>query len=115
MMQGSLFGPEPVAPREPSGGKRWAGAEVTRARAKCRAMLPHPCRKCGVIITADEPETSWHAGHGLSRAEGGDGSDIEPEHARCNTSDGGRMGARITNARHRPASDITREKRPQWW
>lgn len=95
---------------------KWGGRASTKARAICRAMLPHPCRRCGGAILPTDPETSWHAGHREDRAAGGTEDGIEPEHAKCNTSAGGKLGAAITNsqrASRRP--QIERERAPQWW
>ncbi|WP_144630265.1 hypothetical protein [Arthrobacter woluwensis] len=100
-----------------SGRKAWGGNDSAKARAKCRAMLPWPCKSCGGLITADDPESTWHAGHVIDRVAGGTDDDVEPEHAKCNTSSGGRIGAAMTNAkkgRGRPAP-IQRERTPQWW
>ena len=108
----------PEAPRRPSpsSGKRWGGRTSERARAHCRAMLPHPCQRCGGIITPDDPEDSWHAGHIIDRMDGGGDSpeDTVPEHSRCNTSAGGLRGAALVNAR-RAAEDTAREHTARWW
>lgn len=116
--QGELFAvPEAEAREARIVQAKWGGRRSTEARKRCRAMLPHPCRKCGGEILPTDPESSWHAGHRDDRAAGGTDDGIEPEHARCNTSAGGKLGAAITNAQratNRP-THITRERTPQWW
>jgi hypothetical protein len=95
---------------------KWGGRTATRARARCRAMLPWVCRKCGGEILPTDPESSWHAGHREDRVAGGTEDGIEPEHAHCNTSAGGRIGAAMTNAqRGKQPMHIEREVTPQWW
>ncbi len=78
----------------------WSGRTVTRARAYWRKRLPLPCWRCGRPVTDDQ---AWHVGHLTDRALGGhttDRSNQWPEHARCNTSAGGKLGAAIAHARH---------------
>lgn len=95
---------------------KWGGRQSTKARALCRAMLPHACRRCGNPILPTDPESSWHAGHREDRAAGGTEDGIEPEHAKCNTSAGGKLGASITNSqRATKPTHIERERAPQWW
>ena len=118
MGQDSLFEiPESEARESRIVRAKWGGRKSTEARAKCRLMLPHACRKCGGMITAEDPESSWHAGHREDRVAGGTEDGIEPEHARCNTSAGGKIGAAMTNAQRttKQAAHITRERTPQWW
>ena len=47
------------------------------------------------------PDMNWHVGHVVDRWMGGpdDISNTWPEHARCNMSAGGKIGAQITNTR----------------
>lgn len=118
--QGSLFEiPEAEARESRVVAAKWGGRASTKARARCRAMLPWACRKCGGEILPTDPESSWHAGHreGNEHRDGGNEDGIEPEHARCNTSAGGRVGAAITNSQRATASKthIERERTPQWW
>ena len=100
-------------------GAKWGGQRSTRARKICRAMLPHACRKCGEVINRDDPESSWDAGHREDRADGGTDDGIEPEHAHCNRSAGGKRGAAVTNGMKQQAPGATvpqdREREPQWW
>ena len=114
--QESLFDIAPAEAREARIVQaKWGGRKSTNARKICRAMLPHACRRCGVEILPSDPETTWHAGHREDRAAGGTEDGIEPEHATCNTSAGGRLGASITNARHNKTADVERVRAPQWW
>jgi hypothetical protein len=115
--QGALFDvPEREAREARIVQAKWGGRASTNARAKCRLMLPWVCRRCGDMIRPEDPESSWHAGHREDRAAGGTEDGIEPEHARCNTSAGGKVGAAITNAqRAQQPTHITRERTPQWW
>ena len=98
------------------GKKAWGGRASTNARAQVRAMLPAPCQACGGLITPDQPESTWHAGHIQDRAQGGadSGSNYAPEHAKCNLSKGGQLGAAITNGA-KVAVDWTRERTLKWW
>ena len=115
MGQQGLFDLPPEQRREKrSSTAKWGGRASTNARAKCRAMLPHPCRKCGGLITKEDPESSWHAGHETDRAAGGTHHGIEPEHARCNTSAGGKVGAAITNSKWAKPT-MERVQVAQWW
>lgn len=113
----SAWSPDTGREREPgpAGKSKWGGRKSTNARARCRAMLPHVCRRCGDMILPTDPESSWHAGHREDRAAGGTEDGIEPEHARCNTSAGGKVGAAMTNAQRAPQAQIERERTPQWW
>jgi hypothetical protein len=122
-MTDALFQMEPLPrPERPSqaSGRRWGGSKSTAARAHCRQLLaagPVPCQRCGQPITSDDPESSWHAGHIEGHATGGSDSDpanFTPEHARCNMSDGGKLGARITNG-VKLEQDWTRERTLRWW
>ena len=119
-MSEALFDMEPlVKPARPKAGtgRRWGGNDSRKARAICRAMLPHPCRRCGGVITAEDPEASWHAGHIEDHATGGndkDASNFAPEHAKCNMSAGGKLGARVTNS-HKVEQDWSRERTLRWW
>lgn len=119
----TLFDMEPLQrPGRPARakGRSWGGSDSRNARAHCRAMLaqgPVPCQRCGIEITKDDPESSWHAGHIEGHATGGNDKDpnnFTPEHGRCNTSDGGKLGARITNS-HKVEQDWTRERTLRWW
>lgn len=95
----------------------WSGTKVRRARAYWRPRLPLPCRRCGKPVLAT-PESGWHVGHIIDRALGGTDhlSNQWPEHNGCNTSAGGKIGARITNARRaRPRILSERERGiPNW-
>lgn len=106
--------PPEYRPEKRSNTPKWGGRKSTAARAKCRAMLPHPCRKCGGIITPEDPESSWDAGHETDRAAGGGHTGIEPEHSRCNRSAGGKAGAAITNSKWAKPT-MERVQVPQWW
>lgn len=80
----------------------WAGKEVRDARATINARgWPQPCSKCGKPIVESD---NWHADHYLisrhqARLMGLRLTDlpVAPAHARCNMSDGGKIGARLTN------------------
>ena len=107
------------APRAGGTKPKWGGSKSTAARAVVRRMLPAACWRCGKMITRDDPESSWHAGHVTDRAAGGvdDSSNYMPECAGCNTSAGGKVGAAITNAKRGAGKPPTmaRERAPQWW
>lgn len=104
------------APSRPATRKAWGGRTSERARSHCRAMLPAPCQRCGGIITPEDDESTWHAGHIIDRMDGsGDRpEDTLPEHQHCNTSAGGRRGAALVNAA-RAREDAARERTTRWW
>ena len=92
----------------------WGGQKVTAARAMWAKRLPLPCSKCKRPVTADQ---AWHVDHVIPRSQGGpEGVENQwPAHARCNTRDGGKAGARITNAKRAPVSTRRLEDRPLAW
>lgn len=66
------------------------------------------CWRCGHLI---EPGQKYDVGH--LNPNGGEGLDnAAPEHRHENRSHGGRLGARITNARHR--TNTTGMVKPAW-
>lgn len=79
----------------------WSGSKVRAARAFWLPRLPLPCRRCGRIVTSS---MKWQVGHIIDRALGGPDTidNTYPEHARCNLSAGGKLGAAKTNARRGP-------------
>jgi len=115
MEQLAMFDMAPVQLPDHQPGKRWGGRRSTNARAKCRAMLPTGCWRCGRLLTPDMPESAWHAGHLTDRAMGGSDQDVAPECAQCNTSAGGKLGASITNGQKVQTSDMVRERTLKWW
>lgn len=90
----------------------WSGRKVTKARALWAARLPLPCRRCGRPV---HPGQRWQVGHVIDRARGGS-DHLEnqwPEHAYCNESAGGKLGAARSNARRADLTarrDIRRER-----
>lgn len=71
----------------------WNGRKVETARAYWKKRLPLPCSKqCGKIVDGNTP---WHVDHVIPRAlQGSEGRANQwPAHAKCNTSDGGKLGA----------------------
>ena len=125
-MSEALFDMEPLArPTRPTrpqaeGGRKWGGNDSRKARAHCRQLLqqgPVPCQRCNREITSADPESSWHAGHLEDHATGGSDTDTAnfyPEHVKCNTSAGGKLGAAITNG-HKLEQDWSRERTLRWW
>ena len=113
MMQGELFHVD--VPERPQGGKarRWGGNDSRKARAIVAPTLPAPCTRCGRIVTAD---MEWHADHILEDTFGGkaDAGNLGPAHAKCNTSAGGKIGARMTNG-HKQENNSHRERTVKWW
>lgn len=69
---------------------KWGGSYTRKARARLEPLLPLPCAKCGLPVTAD---MRWHAGHQQDRDQGGtnDPSNLWPEHGSCNEAAGGRL------------------------
>ncbi len=93
-----------------------SGADNRRMRAIARRKLesgPQPCGRCGGEITKDDDPKTWHAGHALDEALGGDisESNIWPEHARCNMSAGGKLA----HALKRQATNVDDRFRPGFW
>lgn len=119
--QGQLFTMEPVHVPGLDGTRKtkWGGRKVTKARDTVRAMLPAPCwRGCGKVITRDWPEKDWHAGHVNGRAEGGPDNvtNYLPECRWCNLSEGGKVGAAITNGKRVSiTTDAIRERTLKWY
>lgn len=79
-----------------------------RARPIIRAMLPLPCVDCGRPVL---PEQTWQVGHIVAAAHGGTMSldNVGPSHGGkggCNQRAGGRIGAQLSNARHRAEKDL---------
>jgi len=126
-VQDSLFELPGMGGPSPPRRKRWGGAQSTKARAKIRAMLPAPCHRCGEIISPEDDESTWQAGHEIDRMDtealGLPESDTLPEHTSCNLKAGGRRGAAITNQKHSKSAQAAtarltheqRESEPQWW
>lgn len=86
---------------------------VRMARPIIKATLPAPCvNRCvlGGIVTAEQ---KWDVAHLPGRdARHGHAptlEDVGPAHARCNRSDGGKVGARVRTERIR-----SRTRMPQW-
>lgn len=71
------------------------------------ATGPTPCRRCGQPVHCDRNHhlnrdgMPFDLGHDIAHAEGGDGRNSRPEHARCNRAAGQRLGRARTTA---PAS-----------
>ena len=83
---------------------KWGGGESKKARAVCAPMVRQgvPCCRCGKPVVEGQ---AWHADHyPVSREFGG--TQVWPAHERCNTRDGGKRGARITNARKTERQDV---------
>jgi hypothetical protein len=68
-------------------------------------MLPAPCIACGKPVM---PGSKWHVGHRVDAARGGrpTAANVGPVHEGCNLKSGGKLGAKITNAKRRTAQDI---------
>lgn len=84
----------------------WSGSRVRSARAHFTPLLPLPCARCGLDVTAD---MAWHVGHQVDRALGGghELSNLWPEHKRCSESAGGRLGQAL---RRRPKPPAVRRR-----
>lgn len=65
-------------------------------RARAMVVLPVQCWRCGGVIAEG---MRFHMGHTVDVAEGGQDSQLYPEHVRCNLREGGRLGSKVTNAR----------------
>ena len=71
-------------------------AQARARHARARVVLPVQCWRCGGVIAEG---MRFHMGHTVDVAEGGADSPLYPEHVRCNLTEGGRLGAKVTNAR----------------
>lgn len=87
---------------------KWAGRDVTRARADWRPRLPVPCCRCGKSVTPDPrlPHEGWQVDHYPVPRELG-GTQTWPSHSTCNLSAGGKRGAHITNTRRAATTTTT--------
>ena len=77
---------------------KWAGRNVTSARAKWKPRLPLPCFLCGLPVL---PEHRWVVEHIVPRSMGGsltDPSNQWVSHRTCSDKSGGRMAAARQNA-----------------
>jgi 5-methylcytosine-specific restriction endonuclease McrA len=83
-------------------------AFTRKVRPIIEANLPAACIRCGGVI---RPGDRWHVGHIIDDALGGElsMSNVGPEHARCNTSAGGKLGASIQAGRRSRAASF-----PKW-
>lgn len=96
---------------------KWAGRQVTTARAYWAARLPLPCYRCGKPVLAGQ---RWQVEHIIDRTLGGSHG-VENQwvsHARENMSAGGKRGAAITNAAKaakNPQRSTRIEPRPLQW
>lgn len=80
-----------------------------KLREQHTATLPRPCIcGCGKVITRETPRADWHVGHRRDAALGGNPTfaNTGPILAGHNLRAGGRLGARIVNAKRRRAQDI---------
>ena len=86
-----------------------------RARAHFKKLLVAQgylmCGRCGRVIL---PDMRWHAGHIVPHVVGGLSSldNLRPEHERCNTADGGRLGGAIRRAKNPPPAGPSYSFRP---
>lgn len=86
------------------------GGQSRQARQWCLDHWTGVCPKCGREISPHEP---WHAGHQVADVYGGDHAshNYQAEHAKCNTSDGGR----IAQQRRSRRQQVERRTRPGFW
>jgi hypothetical protein len=98
----------------------WGGSTVRAARARWRPIVnagDAVCWRCGrpIVPNPDLPHDGWQVGHIEDLALGGaHGHENQaPEHSRCNTSAGGRLGAAITNARRSDRPTTTARLAPE--
>lgn len=94
--------------------KRWAGWQVTQARNYWRSRVEAgiKCSKCKKPIGKGQ---KWHVDHLVPRELGGQALGLAytwPAHDHCNTSDGGKRGAEITNAKKRAKKMNTNNTEP---
>ena len=101
--------PPQVAVSQHHRAQKWT-THAPRLRAAIEARLPQPCVNCGAAVTRQH---KWQVGHRTDAAAGGKPtlqntgpthvkSDIWPRN--CNQIAGGKLGAKVTNAKRRAAT-----------
>lgn len=85
-----------------------------RYRPSVAACLPSPCvNRCylGGIVYPGQP---FDVGHivGLDAGGSNERSNVGAAHVKCNRSDGGKIGAAITNGRRRATTSAGKKIRP---
>jgi hypothetical protein len=92
---------------------KWS-TQSPKLRAIIKPQLPLPCRRCGRPV---DDSMKWHVGHihdlALDPEQLVTIADVGPEHQRCSTSAGGKLGAAITNQRRGKAKPTDR-RMPSW-
>lgn len=79
--------------------------ERDQADRRLRTMGPIRCRRCGRLVYCDRDHhlnrdgRKFQLGHGVAHAEGGAGTDKQPEHAWCNESAGGKLAQAMARAK----------------
>jgi len=81
-------------------GLGWSHQKA-RAKALREMQEGEPCPFCGLPMSKDEPLDYDHV---VPRSQGGTDGPRRLSHAPCNRQAGGRLGARLTNARKRAAA-----------
>ncbi len=69
-------------------------ARAKRVRDAANADPTTRCWRCGLTLAEKrktDPDVTWHAGHTV---DGNSQHPLAPEHSTCNTSAGGRLGAK---------------------
>jgi len=84
---------------------RTSAALIRAQKARALVVLPTACARCGGVIDVGEP---FDMGHAIGVAQGGQDSELRPEHRLCNRRAGGRVGG------HNKAARAKREARPRW-
>lgn len=82
-----------------------------KARERVAATLPAPCVECGKPVHAGQ---RWHVGHRRALAQGGAIGDYGPAHGSCNESNGGKLGAAVTNAKRGAVTKRRPARLPRW-
>ncbi|MAT17179.1 MAG: hypothetical protein CMF56_01250 [Leifsonia sp.] len=84
--------------------QKWT-THAPKLKVKHAATLPRPCIECGKQVSKDD---AWQVGHIRAAALGGRPtmSNTGPVHTSCNRRAGGKLGARIVNARRQITKDI---------
>ena len=94
------------------------GAQAAKLRRAAATLLPCPCWRCGLMVTAD---MKWDADHTVALAEGGKeyGPDVTvmPAHRTCNRRHGQMLKTRKENSRK--TGQVIRKpievERQSWW
>lgn len=89
--------------------QQWT-THAPKLRKKIAATLPAPCVECrGVVL----PDMAWQVGHRVAASQGGrpTSANTGPVHTSCNLRAGGKLGAKVVNARKNRTRQVAKDIR----